>query len=748
MKVKYFFLIFIVTISCKQTDRIYSGFNLDFEKVENGIPHGWDIYPSQQSYLVSLDSTHVKSGKYSIAIEFVGDSVGFQLLLLTPPDHYDGEKITLSGYIKAENVTDGYAGLCMRIDPQTAVDEMRRNGVTGTTDWKKYEITLDMNPAQAQRITFGGLLAGKGKMWLDDLKVSIDGKDIEKIQPVKPEPFSEKAKNDREFDQGSNIVFPEQAEQKIEDLELLGRIWGFMKYHHPAIAKGNYNWDNELFRILPVYLNANNHQQRDKILLKWINKYGRIPKCKTCRATPDSAFLKPDLSWIEHGDIDLKLKDLLHEIYLNRNQGNHYYVDTHSRGIPLFTNERTYEAMDCPDTGFRLLALYRYWNMIHYFSPYKYLTDKDWNTVLPEYIPYFIEAANKRDYRLTATLLIAEVCDSHSVLYGEPLTVESSNTDLQVPALVQFVENKLVVMDHYAGNARLKKGDIITHIHGKPVEAIVDSMKKYFPASNEAVKMRDIAREILRFNRSPYIRLDSGNNPYIDINYLSPDHKTGQKEIWLDSRDMWMYHRHRKEDTARSYRYTGKGKDIGYITLKTIKSDDVPIIKKEFINTKGIIIDIRNYPASSVVSLGEYFVSNTVPFVKFTKGNSDNPGEFIFKDISSIHKPKETRTYQGKLVVIVNEETQSHAEYMAMAFRAGDHTTIIGSQTAGADGNVSEIVLPGGLKTRISGIGVYYPDGRETQRVGIIPDIEVKPTIQGIREGRDEVLEKAIEIIK
>ena len=47
----------------------------------------------------------------------------------------------------------------------------------------------------------------------------------------------------------------------------------------------------------------------------------------------------------------------------------------------------------------------------------------------------------------------------------------------------------------------------------------------------------------------------------------------------------------------------------------------------------------------------------------------------------------------------------------------------------------------------ISGIGVYYPDGAETQRIGIIPDIEIKPTIAGIREGKDELLEKAIELI-
>jgi len=56
-------------------------------------------------------------------------------------------------------------------------------------------------------------------------------------------------------------------------------------------------------------------------------------------------------------------------------------------------------------------------------------------------------------------------------------------------------------------------------------------------------------------------------------------------------------------------------------------------------------------------------------------------------------------------------------------------------------------MLPGSLKTLISGIGINYPNGEETQRVGIVPDIEVKPTIKGIREGKDELLEKAIEII-
>ena len=60
---------------------------------------------------------------------------------------------------------------------------------------------------------------------------------------------------------------------------------------------------------------------------------------------------------------------------------------------------------------------------------------------------------------------------------------------------------------------------------------------------------------------------------------------------------------------------------------------------------------------------------------------------------------------------------------------------------------MSTIMLPGGLRTMISGIGIYYPDGSETQRVGIVPDIKIEPTVEGIKNGKDEVLEKAIEVI-
>tara|TARA_R110002167_G_scaffold49412_2_gene144722 strand:+ start:4076 stop:4792 length:717 start_codon:yes stop_codon:yes gene_type:complete len=233
------------------------------------------------------------------------------------------------------------------------------------------------------------------------------------------------------------------------------------------------------------------------------------------------------------------------------------------------------------------------------------------------------------------------------------------------------------------------------------------------------------------------------NNKEIAIEFVH-DEKTEAKKLVLYPRDSLDVYRWYRRDDEISYKLLEN--NIGYITLKSIKVEDISNIKETFKNTKGIIIDIRNYPSTFVpFSLGSFFVANTTPFVKFTNGNIDNPGEFTFTN--NIEIPNSSASYHGKLVVLVNELSQSQAEYTAMALKAGKNTTVVGSTTAGADGNVSTILLPGGLQTMISGIGVFYPDGTETQRVRIVPDVVVKPTIIGIKNGKDELLEKAIDII-
>src|SRR5687767_1279812 len=258
------FILFITILAYCQPREASRKLNLDFDNTGNGTPTNWNSFGSL-NYVLAVDSTTVKSGRYSAPIEFKEGDPEFKAWAFTLPNNYAGKKITLTGYIKTENVREGYAGLWMRIDPSIAFDNMNNNGVKGTTDWTKYQVTLTMSPEKTEQIVVGALLVGKGKMWLDELSVTIDGKDINDLKPyIRTLSLAEK---DNEFANGSKITSISVDRNKTEDLKALGLIWGFLKYYHPNIAKGEYNWDYELFRILPRILHSETKKARDDIFV-------------------------------------------------------------------------------------------------------------------------------------------------------------------------------------------------------------------------------------------------------------------------------------------------------------------------------------------------------------------------------------------------------------------------------------------------------------------------------------------------
>ena len=189
------------------------------------------------------------------------------------------------------------------------------------------------------------------------------------------------------------------------------------------------------------------------------------------------------------------------------------------------------------------------------------------------------------------------------------------------------------------------------------------------------------------------------------------------------------------------------GDDIAYINNGTLDAKYLSQYWDRMKDRKGLIIDDRNYPRHFPIHrLSAYLLPRPIAFVSYSRGSIQQPGLFVMNQGATVGAVN-GKQYQGKVVILVNEMSLSSAEYHAMAYRVHPNATVMGAATAGADGNVSSIILPGGIRTAISGLGIYYPDGSETQRVGIVPDMEVKPTIQGIKDGRDEVLARAIALI-
>jgi C-terminal processing protease CtpA/Prc len=729
-----FFTLFLAISTYCQPNESKSNFNFDFEQLENGYPIGWYKFDSK-NYIRAIDSTIVKSGKYAATLEYKEGQVDFTTWGLVIPNNYAGKKITLSGFIKTENVTDGYAGLWMRIDPSVAFDNMNKNGIKGTTDWTKYEITLLMNPEITTQIVIGGILIGKGKMWLDGIKVTIDGKDINNLKPfIKNETPADK---DKEFDKGSQITSISLDKNKIENLKCLGLIWGFMKYYHPNIAKGDYNWDYELFRVLPKVLNSENNKNRDEILVKWIESFGQFSEGEEVKIKPDEIKFKPDLNWITSSAFSTELSSLLIKIKNAKRADKHYYIGLEPNvGNPIFKNEKSYTSMIYPDAGFRLLTLYRYWNIIQYYFPYKNLIEEDWKNVLGEFIPKIVNAKDETEYTLFVLELIGRVHDTHANIWSWNKALNNYFGVNYSAVELTFIENKVVVTGFYDEilglQTGLQKGDVITSINNRSIEDILKEKLKYTPASNYPTQLRDIASKLLRSNDS-----------IINIEFVRNDIKGMKILKTYSDKEMSLKDLFNPSDTC----FKLINKDIAYINNGSLKRANLPKIWKEIQNTKGLILDIRNYPSDfPIYNLSSYLMPNSTPFVKFTNGSIQNPGLFTFsKSLNAGMKNK--KYYKGKVIILVNEISQSSAEFHTMAYRVNPNTTVIGSTTAGADGNVSEISLPGGINTMISGIGVYYPDGKETQRIGIVPDIELHATIQGIINGKDELMEKAIEII-
>ena len=89
----------------------------------------------------------------------------------------------------------------------------------------------------------------------------------------------------------------------------------------------------------------------------------------------------------------------------------------------------------------------------------------------------------------------------------------------------------------------------------------------------------------------------------------------------------------------------------------------------------------------------------------------------------------------------------SQSEFTIMSLRQAPNCTVIGSGSIGADGDVVTFTLPGSVTARMTGLSIFYPDGTQTQRTGLSPDIECVPTIEQLASGKDALMIKAAKII-
>jgi len=535
------------------------------------------------------------------------------------------------------------------------------------------------------------------------------------------------------------------SNNQIESLYKLCKVWGYAKYYHPTVVAGEVDWDKELFTMIPLVAKAKNQDETNKIIYEWLSKY--TFENTTTKEEFDSAMqsmLKDnfisinDMSWISDETVYGKeicsyLEKLSYTCVAQRDKSYAYINEFGELG---FDNEKNYE-YTVDDDGLELLALFRYWNAFNYYSPNVHLTDENWDTVLKEGIEKIVKVDDFDEYYYTIASIIAKTNDGHVQTLPKDNMMKFNNYygEKRLPCAFEYIDGKVVVSYVSEECKELKSGDILLKIDNTTMSNRIQCLSQYTCLSTPDKIEANMFGPVLNVkgDKAKVTVLRDGRKLKFTVKSIKD---------YIEKKDVYS---------------NGLIKDdIGYIDIGTIKEGDIEKLMSQYMSTKGIIIDLRKYPSVSGKCdlLSEYFVPKLTEFVKFGMHLTSVPGAFFYNystcgaGATGIDgQDKNYPLYKGKLMVLVDEHTLSQGETMAMALSVAPNATLVGTNTLGAVGIKTPITLPGNIISFLSSIGQYQLDGENVQRVGVAPDVKCAQTLQGVKEGRDEVVEMAIDLI-
>jgi C-terminal processing protease CtpA/Prc len=411
-------------------------------------------------------------------------------------------------------------------------------------------------------------------------------------------------------------------------------------------------------------------------------------------------------------------------------------------GAPVNGKDRPYQEMPFPSYEYRLLALFRYWGAIQYFFPYKSLIGDGWNTVLTRFVPKFEENNSSHDYELTVRSLSTEIHDTHGFVGPTQNLDERIGTFIPSVA-VRNIEDQVVITSVLDNEAELHVGDTIISVDGKPVSELMAFFSGLHSSSkpNTSPFMTSL---LLRGQKDSKARLmiREANGKTREINVRRNLEFRSEKNLSTLER---------KAPTVEIF-----PNGLGYVDLDRLQKIDVPRMFKSIENTCAIIFDMRGYPNGTAWDIAPRLSTARNPVAaRFSRPHLDGAA-LAGTSLDAIDAVKNSyefkqqlpdpagKRYMGQIVMLIDESSISQSEHTALFFEAATDITFIGTATAGANGDVTNIVLPGGIYASFSGHDVRHADGRQLQRVGIQPTIQVAPTIAGLISGRDEVLDMAV----
>lgn len=527
--------------------------------------------------------------------------------------------------------------------------------------------------------------------------------------------------------------------QKVENLEKLCKVWGYTKYNHPAFLFGEKDWDEELLNLIPVVSEAKSDEVND-ILHEWFVSLGEIDYGTSrpgSKPIESEAVVQADTNWI------------LDEAYLGealsadmQKMGPVPKIDrskapvkfSTGQSVPNFKMENTDAGCSYQTEEERLLGLFRVWNAIEYYFPYLDIMDESWHDLLREFIPKMLQASDLQSFELTIYELTAHLHDGHTIMINGQTLHNTFGKYLAPVNMLRTKEGQWVVSDLF-WDCPLQAGDVILKLDGTDIKEVEENRKKYISVPNDEKLLNRLGVYLLR-----------SQDEEMGITVL----RDGKEQTYtVKGTTQYKYFA-----TSIETSHEILDGNVGLINPDSLSTGDTGTVVRQVMedlkDTDGLIIDLRQYPSDTNmhIFLSMYLQKVGTVYNIMTVPSQSVPGTFIKQEMVSMGVTPASFYYEKPVVVLMDESSISNTEFSIMDLRTGDNVVVLGNNSLGTDGDITELPLPNGNLLWFTSCGVYTSEMGQTQRIGLTPDIEVYPTVEGIKEGRDELKEAAVAYIQ
>jgi len=363
------------------------------------------------------------------------------------------------------------------------------------------------------------------------------------------------------------------------------------------------------------------------------------------------------------------------------------------------------------------------WNVFQHFYPYFDIVKVDWDAILIRSLERAFSDRTEEEFLRTLSWMVARLDDGHGRINHAAL-----QNKLGQPAFrVEWIEGKAVVTA--SRDASFRRGDIVLVVDGKNAEDILREEEEYISGSPQWKRVRSTAQ----FGFGPagtksLAKLRRGQD-VLEVAF----ERSAQAPV--------------SDPPARPP--IDKLKDgVFYVDLSRASWTDINARIQELAAARGVVFDLRGYPNGNHRLLCHLLPQpdTSSAWMKIPRIVLPDREGWAYQEVGW-NLPTASPRIGGRVVFMTDGRAISYAEsFMSFVehYKLGE---IVGEPTAGANGNVNPFTLPGGYSVIWTGMRVIKHDGSKHHTVGVLPTIPCHRTVAGVAAGRDEFLEKALEVI-